>query len=86
MSRTQSTFSMKSGSDATLYGIEDDEKQCEEVTGVELEASSKGKVKGSKLVNYFVAGAHWSVLTLLLLSFLLTQIIVSVADIWISIW
>lgn len=54
--------------------------------GIPLEASSKGKVKGSLTLNYFRAGDHWSVLLILLFSFLFVQFIASAADYWVSVW
>lgn len=52
----------------------------------ELEASSRGKIAGSMLLNYFKSAKQSCVLAFLATSFLLTQILVSVADIWISYW
>lgn len=52
----------------------------------ELEASSRGKIAGSMLLNYFKSARESCVLAFLVSSFLLTQILVSVADIWISYW
>lgn len=54
--------------------------------GVEMEASSKGTVKGVLLAQYFAAGAHWSVLVIILISCLLVQLFGSAADYWVSIW
>lgn len=51
-----------------------------------MEASSKGKVKGSVAANYFKAGAHWSILFVLGVSFLIVQLLASAADYWVSIW
>lgn len=52
----------------------------------ELEASSRGKISGSMLFNYLRAAKRPCTLTFLVVSFLLTQILCSVADIWISYW
>lgn len=52
----------------------------------ELEASSRGKIKGSMLRNYFKSANQSCVLAFLVSSFLFTQVLVSVADIWISYW
>lgn len=52
----------------------------------ELEASSRGKIAGSMLLNYFKSANQLCILAFLISSFLLTQILVSVADIWISYW
>lgn len=60
-----------------------DEKQ---IRGVQMEASSKGKVKGSIAGNYFVAGANWLVLCLLVMAFIVVQLLASATDYWVSIW
>lgn len=52
----------------------------------ELEASSRGKIAGSMLFNYFKSAKQSCILAFLVVSFLLTQILVSVADVWISYW
>lgn len=52
----------------------------------ELEASSRGKIAGSMLLNYFKSANQPCILAFLIGSFLFTQILVSVADIWISYW
>lgn len=62
---------------------EPNEKQSE---GVPMEAISKGKVKGSLPWNYFSAGAHWSVLIVLLLSIIFVQFLASATDYFVSIW
>lgn len=66
-------------------GSEFDEDE-EELDGVEMEASSKGKVKGSVAAAYFKAGTHWSLLFVLALSFLIVQLLASAADYWVSVW
>lgn len=52
----------------------------------ELEACSKGKVKESVLWSYLKSANQPITLTFLIISILLTQILVSLADIWISYW
>lgn len=52
----------------------------------ELEASSKGKVKGSLLLNYFKSANRPCVLVFLFATFLLAQILASSADMWVSYW
>lgn len=52
----------------------------------ELEASSKGKVKGSLFVNYFKSADRPYTLVFLIVSFILSQTLASVADIWIAYW
>lgn len=58
----------------------------EQETGVGMEASSKGKVKGSVAVNYFTSGANWFCLSVLGVAFLITQLLASAADYWVAIW
>lgn len=55
-------------------------------SGVKMEESSKGKVKGSISVAYFKSGAHWMVLCVLGISFLFAQILASGSDYWVSVW
>lgn len=69
-------------SDGSYHGDNDEE----EVKGVEMEASSKGKVKGSLAGNYFKAGANWFWLFILGIAFVLTQVLASGADYWVSVW
>lgn len=54
--------------------------------GIGLEASSKGKVKGSLTVNYFRAGASWPTLFIVLFSFVFVQCLASSVDYWVSVW
>lgn len=54
--------------------------------GVQMEDSSRGKVKGSISTNYFTAGANWFVLFLLMSAFVVAQLVASGADFWVSIW
>lgn len=63
-----------------------DAKGDEKDAGVEMEASSKGTVKGVLLAQYFTAGAHWSVFVILLIGCLFVQFFGSAADYWVSIW
>lgn len=51
-----------------------------------MEASSKGKITGSVPLKYFSSGTHWSVLVVLLFSFIFVQFLASAADYWVSIW
>lgn len=90
MSRQSSIRSVSTNSinslDGSYYGDDDDEKENENNNVAEMEASSKGKVKGSVALNYYKAGAHWSVVCVMLLSFLVVQLLASAADIWVSVW
>ncbi|XP_031631875.1 multidrug resistance-associated protein 4-like isoform X2 [Contarinia nasturtii] len=52
----------------------------------ELEASSKGKIKGSLILNYIKSSKVPCALALLCTLFLITQAIASTADIWVSYW
>lgn len=54
--------------------------------GVRLEASSKGKVKGSLTINYFNSGAHWFFVLTVLLLFIFVQFLASAIDYWVSVW
>lgn len=54
--------------------------------GIQMEVSSKGTVKGSVSWNYLRAGAHWSILFTLFMSFLLVQFLASGIDYWVSVW
>lgn len=69
------------------FSSENQNKSSEE-TGLvkELESSSKGKVKGSMLWNYFKYAKQPCTLTFLAAGILLTQILESSADVWVSYW
>lgn len=54
--------------------------------GVQMEETSKGKVKGSVSMAYFTAAVHWSVFILLACSLVFVQMIASGADYWVSVW
>lgn len=82
-SSIRSLYSRSSSIDESIYG-DDDDAQSEFWS--RLEESSKGKANDSIMMNYLKAGANWSMLVSLAISFLATQILASVADIWISIW
>lgn len=61
--------------------------ECEKNNeGVQMEDSSRGKVKGSISINYFTAGANWCVFFLLISGFVVAQLVASGADFWVSIW
>lgn len=90
-SRTQSRSSNRSISTISLCSSAEDvfeEFDEENATNkdLEMEASSKGKVKGSIPGNYFKAGAHWSILAMMLILFVVVQILASGADLWVSFW
>lgn len=52
----------------------------------QLEASSKGKVSGSIFGMYLTSGANWCVLLMIGALFLITQVLASGADYWVSYW
>lgn len=64
----------------------DDNKDEENELLKELEASSKGKVKGSLVLNYLKAARRPCTLVFLMISFLFAQVLASLADIWVSYW
>lgn len=80
--RSMSTSSSK----ASLRSLGDENKQEEKEQGIGMEESSKGKVKGSISANYFRAGANWFGLFVLLVFFIISQILASAADYWVSVW
>ncbi|XP_031639826.1 multidrug resistance-associated protein 4-like, partial [Contarinia nasturtii] len=53
---------------------------------IELEASSSGKIKGSLLFSYLKSSNIPCALLLLGALFVITQVITSTADIWVSLW
>lgn len=66
--------------------LEDEENSSNNNVNVQLESSSKGKVKGSVNISYFRAGAHWSVLSIIFALFLIVQTLGSGTDYWVSFW
>lgn len=88
-SRTSSTRSVRSISSTSLCSMagepfDEIEANDEPEQTVQMESSSKGIVKGSNTLNYFKAGAHWSVLGSLAILFVIVQLFASGADYWIS--
>lgn len=53
---------------------------------LQMEETSKGKVKGSVVLRYILAGTHWFILILLAIAFLFVEICASGSDYWLSIW
>lgn len=51
-----------------------------------LEASSRGTVKGSLLKHYFMSGGHPIELFVIFILFVMAQIMASAADYWVSFW
>lgn len=81
-----STNSISSLDGPIIIDNNNDEEYEQNLKGIELEASSKGKGKGSTAMSFYRAGAHWSGLLLLFLSFLVVQLLASSTDIWVSVW
>lgn len=54
--------------------------------GVQLEISSKGKVEGSLLLNYFRAGVSWPTVIIMIFAFCFVQFLASTADYFVSVW
>lgn len=81
-SRKASILSTSSNQDEN----QEDLKLLTRVEGVQMEETSKGKVKGSISAEYFRAGANWFVLCILAISFVFVQILASGADYWVSVW
>lgn len=82
------TLSTRSSSSISLNtpSAEEGHETIEKDQGAQLEASSKGTVKGSISVNYFNAGAHWTMLLIMFSSFILAQLLASGTDYWVSTW
>ncbi|XP_055319307.1 ATP-binding cassette subfamily C member 4-like [Sitodiplosis mosellana] len=88
-SRKSSILSTSSSGKSSIHESEqlnehDEEEPKDE--GVQMEESSKGKVKGSVSASYFKAGANCLVLFVLGFSFVFVQILGSGADYWVSVW
>lgn len=87
MSRRSSNKSLRSlSTSSSKASLQDENKEDENEQGIGLEESSKGKVKGSVTASYFRAGANWFGLFILLLFFVISQILASAADYWVSVW
>lgn len=86
--RSQSATSVRTmSSRSSLMSIDSsDDIIVEEVADTQIESTSKGKVQGSMVLNYFTAGVKWPALMAVLFSFLFAQIIGSTFDYQISIW
>lgn len=83
--RKVSTVSTVSGESLKLELSENKDEEPKD-EGIQMEKTSKGNVKGSVSVSYFNAGAHWSILLVLGVSFLIVQILASGSDYWVSVW
>lgn len=58
----------------------------EDPSGVGMEESSAGKVDGSIAMKYFKAGGNWLLVSLVLISLGLAQVVASIVDYWVSVW
>lgn len=83
-SRTHSTASSTRSSKKDEQREETPEKSKEQFA--QLEASSKGQVHGSVSGAYLKSGANWFLLSIILALFVITQVIASGADYWVSFW
>lgn len=85
-SRTHSGSSIRSSKSGDVKDETTKEKSKSVEQVLQLEASSKGKVKGSVGGAYLKSGANLCILLVILALFLMTQVIASGADYWVSFW
>lgn len=76
--------SVSSLMDDDIFNEEKSEK--DNVHQFKMEQSSKGKVEGNMLLNYFRFGGNLSTVGIIFLLFIGTQIFASGADKWVSYW
>lgn len=92
LDNSNSTLESGMASEPSVNGEKDDTDQMQNKIVEEdellkkLEASSRGKIKGSLIVNYLKSSNRPCTLVFLVISFLLSQILASAADIWVSYW
>lgn len=64
--------------------------QCENIDNksidLQMEETSKGKVEGSVVLRYILAGTNWLSLVLLAIAFVFVEICASGSDYWLSVW
>lgn len=84
--RSSSSLSLNGSIGGSLIDGDTNAMEERRDDGIQMEASSKGKVKGSVPLIYFMSGAHWSILILVLISFVFVQFLASSADYWVSVW
>lgn len=91
--RTPSISSKQSmGSSVSVRSVKGETEASEKTQHEEsellqqLEASSKGKIKGSLLAHYLKSANRPFMLCFLIIAFLLSQILASSADIFVSYW
>lgn len=82
---SNSTASLNSEKSVSKDNVKEN---LEEENGLlkELEATSKGTVKGSLIANYFKSAKRPFTLVFLAVSFILSQLLASAADIWVAYW
>lgn len=90
-SRTNSRSSVKSSrssiSESGSKSADENKVNGKSVEALQqMEASSKGQVKGSISGTYFTSGANFFVLAIVFILFILTQVLASGADYWVSFW
>lgn len=78
--------SISSSNSSNESSIVEDDSHERSDEGIQMEASSKGKIKGSILKNYLASGANWFALIILVFSFIIVQALASATDYWVSIW
>ncbi|KAG4077286.1 hypothetical protein HA402_009915 [Bradysia odoriphaga] len=91
LSRTDSRSSIKSSkqslSEKDSQSADESKVHGKSVEALQqMEASSKGQVKGSVSGTYFTSGANFFVLAVVFILFGLTQVLASGADYWVSFW
>ncbi len=87
-SRTNSRSSVRSSKSLVSQRSVDESKEKGKSVEVlqQMEASSKGQVKGSVSGTYLTSGANFFVLAIIFILFGLTQVLASGADYWVSFW
>lgn len=80
--KNRSTLSMKILANGTKAEEPDEENELL----IELEESSKGKIKGPLILKYLQAAKRPFMLAFLVASILGTQLLANAADIWSSYW
>lgn len=85
-SRIGSRSSIRSSKSSLSDGGTADENGKSVEVLQQMEASSKGQVKGSVSGIYLKSGANFFVLAIVFILFILTQVLASGADYWVSFW
>ncbi|XP_059613900.1 ATP-binding cassette sub-family C member 4-like [Phlebotomus argentipes] len=85
-SRSMSSRNSLSSDDESMEMVEGNKDGEKEPAMVSMEATSKGKVKGSIFYNYLKAGGNWCILSVMLILFIITQFMASAFDYFIAFW